>query len=255
MTVRRRVVEVHGAPASWRESGAGPTVVLVAGLGLSSSFYDGSYDAFAAAGVRLVVPDLPGWGETPGPLTGVAPEDTAHFLAGFAAALPLPPAVWVGHSLGAQAIVELALCRPALVAGLVLVGPTGEPRRFELLRQMAALAVEATRTNVHVLRGVVRDYIRTPPTRYFGTWVRHAGHDLLRRLPGVSCPVLILVGDADPMCRSDYVARLRRAAPHAQVARVRGGTHGLPRGCAPEFNEAVLSFVRAAPPPAGPVPG
>jgi 2-hydroxy-6-oxonona-2,4-dienedioate hydrolase len=230
--------------ASWRESGAGPVAVLAAGLGLSSEFYADSYRRFAAAGVRLVVPDLPGWGRTPGRLTGISPGDTAEFLESFSGALGLPPAIWIGHSLGAQAVSELARVRPERVRGLVLVGPTGRDRHRELLRQVGALALEATRISRHTFAGVLQDYLRTPPQRYLGTWLRHGGHSLAAALSEVQCPTLILAGDRDPVCTAAFVDRLATVLPRGEVAWVRGGTHALPRGCPDEFAGLATEFVR-----------
>jgi pimeloyl-ACP methyl ester carboxylesterase len=110
---------------------------------------------------------------TPGPRTGISAEDTAGFLLDFAAALGIRRAVWIGHSLGAQAVAELAARRPDRAAGLVLVGPTGEQGRGEVPRQVWALTVEAWRTSMQVRIGVARDYIRSSPARYIGTWLRH----------------------------------------------------------------------------------
>jgi 2-hydroxy-6-oxonona-2,4-dienedioate hydrolase len=248
---RHQVTEVEGRPASYREAGSGPAAIIAAGLGLSSRFYDASYPAFAAAGVRLIVPDLPGWGRTPGPLSGISAHDSARFLHAFAAAIGLRRTVWIGHSLGAQAVTELAVRHPALAAGLVLVGPTGAPGRRVLLRQFRGLAVESTRTSLHVMRGVARDYIRTPPTRYLGTWLRHGRHDLLPLLPRVQCPALVLAGDADPICRPGFIELLRHRMPRAQVEWVRGATHALPRGHAAEFNRLTTEFVRSLTVPGG----
>ncbi|CAN5665580.1 alpha/beta hydrolase [soil metagenome] len=243
MSGTRRVIEVRGRPASFREAGAGTPAIIVAGLGLSSRFYENSYAAFADAGIRLLVPDLPGWGSTPGPRTGLSPRDTASFLFDFARTLGIRRGVWIGHSLGAQAVVELAVRRPDRVRGIVLVGPTGAPGRRELWRQAWGLVVEASRTSLHVIRGVARDYIRTPPQRYVGTWLRHSNHDLLDRLPLVHCPALVLAGDADPVCRPAFIELLRHRIPAARVQWVRGGTHALPRGHAPAFNRETIAFI------------
>ncbi|HSJ24736.1 MAG TPA: alpha/beta hydrolase [Longimicrobiales bacterium] len=230
------------APGPVTDQGEAPVVVLVAGLGLSGEFYEASHAPLAAAGVRLVVPDLPGWGRTPGPLTGISPEATATFLESFAEALAIRRAVWAGHSLGAQAVAVLAARRPDLAAGLVLVGPTGRPARFETPRQVLALTLEATRVSARVVRAVAGEYVRTPPSRYLGTWLRHAGHDLPAVLARVHCPVLILVGDNDPVCPAGYIATLARHAPRAAVTWVAGGTHALPRGSADAFNAALADF-------------
>jgi 2-hydroxy-6-oxonona-2,4-dienedioate hydrolase len=228
----------------WREAGEGPAVIIAAGLGLSSRFYEQSYAAFAAAGLRLIVPDLPGWGRTRGPWTGFAPENSATFLLQFADALEVRRAVWVGHSLGAQAVVELAARRPARASGIVLVGPTGAPGRAELLRQAWGLAVETSRTSFDVIRAVARDYVRSSPLHYLGTWIRHSGHELLGRLPQVQCPALILAGDADPVCTHDFIELLRHRMAGGRVEWVKGGTHALPRGHAREFNRLVTDFAR-----------
>jgi pimeloyl-ACP methyl ester carboxylesterase len=241
----RRHTHVAGKPASYREAGAGPTAVLAAGLGLSSRFYDESYGAFAAAGIRLVVPDLPGRGATPGGRTGLSPQQTALFLVAFATAMGIRQAVWIGHSIGAQAVVEVAVQRPDLVAGLVLVGPTGAPGRGEVLRQVGALAVEAGRTTGGVIRAIARDYLATSPVRYLGTWLRHGRHDLPTRVELVRCPVLILAGSKDPVCRPDYVALLKGRLPQSRVEWVTEATHALPRAHAAAFNQRVTEFVRA----------
>jgi 2-hydroxy-6-oxonona-2,4-dienedioate hydrolase len=245
VTPPRQETRVRGAPASYREAGCGPVAIIAAGLGLSSRFYGKSYAAFAEAGIRLVVPDLPGWGRTPGPRTGLRPEQTARFLIDFATALGIRRATWIGHSLGAQAVVELAAIRPDLAAALALVGPTGAPGRAEVLRQAWALAVETRRTTLPVIGAVAREYIVTSPFRYLGTWLRHGGHDLLARLPQVSCPALILAGDADPVSRPEFIEVLRHRLPDAQVEWVRGGTHALPRAHAGEFNRIIAGFVQA----------
>ena len=244
MSGRRGVIEVRGAPASYRESGSGLAVIVTAGLGLTSRFYEGSYAEFANAGLHLIVPDLPGWGSTPGPRTGLHPADTADFLLDFVRALGIRRAVWVGHSLGAQAVVHVAERRPDLAAGLVLVGPTGAPGRYELVRQAWGLLVEVRRTSIGVIGAVAREYVRTSPFRYLGTWLRHGRDDLTDRLPRAQCPALILAGDADPVCSPAFIELLRHRIPHAKVEWVRGGTHALPRGHAAEFNRSVMRFIR-----------
>lgn len=248
MTPQRRHVEVAGKTASYREAGSGMVAIVTAGLGLTSRFYEESYEAFAAAGIRLIVPDLPGWGDTPGPRTGLGATDTADFLIDFAAAVEVRRAVWIGHSLGAQPVVRVAERRPDLTAGIVLVGPTGAPDRFRLLRQAWGLVVETHRTSLRVIAAVARDYIRTSPVRYAGTWLRHGRDDVLARLPHVQCPALVVAGDGDPVSRPAFIELLRHRMPQVRVEWVSGGTHALPRGHADEFNRCIIGFMRSLKP-------
>lgn len=247
MSVRRIVVDVNGAPASYREAGAGVVAIVTAGLGLTSRFYGESYEAFADAGIRLVVPDLPGWGETPGPRTGVSAEETASFLLAFADRLGVEKAVWIGHSVGVHPVTRIAAEKPARARGLVLVGPTGEPGRFVLARQALGLAKEAARTTWKVRIAVARDYLTSSPLRYLGTWIRYSRDDLFARAPRIQCRTLLLAGDADPVCRPSFLELLRQRMPQARVAWIPGGTHALPRGHAAVFNRTVIRFIRDLP--------
>jgi pimeloyl-ACP methyl ester carboxylesterase len=244
VTERRRHVDVRGRTASYREAGSGIVAVMTAGLGLTSRFYARSYDAFAGAGIHLIVPDLPGWGDTPGPRTGLAPDDTAAFLLDFAHALHIRRAVWIGHSLGAQSVIHIAGRRPDIAHAVVLVGPTGGPGRFRLIRQARGLALEALRVPASVIGAVAREYLTTSPARYAGTWLRHSRDVTADHLYRVQCPTLILTGDEDAVCSPAFVELLRHRIPRAEVEWVRGASHALPRANAAEFNRAVIAFIQ-----------
>lgn len=94
-----RLVLVHGftqGPGSWAE--------VVARLG---------------PGYDVVTPTLPGHGGA-GAVTGTFEEEAASL----AEAVGPTPAVWVGYSMGGRLALRVALDRPDLVEGLVLLGAT-----------------------------------------------------------------------------------------------------------------------------------
>jgi 2-hydroxy-6-oxonona-2,4-dienedioate hydrolase len=221
--------------------------VLVAGLGLSSRFYAPSYAAFAAAGLRLIVPDLPGFGRTRGGYFGLSVPGTAALLDGFRAALGLGRPAWIGHSLGWQPAAALAADRPGRAAALVLAAPTLPRGRRRRLRQFATFAIAARREAAHVIRAVARDYLLTSPLAYAGTWFRYAGDDAVERLRRVHCPCLLLLGTRDPMLSPDDLALLQARLPDATLLRVAGGTHGLPVEDPHGFNQSVIAFLRSGP--------
>ncbi len=74
---------------------------------------------------RVLAPDLSGFGRTSGlPVTGDA-DEMADLVAAVAHAAHVERAVVVGLSMGGEVALRLALRRPDLVAGLVLVAPGG----------------------------------------------------------------------------------------------------------------------------------
>jgi pimeloyl-ACP methyl ester carboxylesterase len=221
-------------------------VVIVPGLGLTSRFYEKSYATFARAGLRLVVPDLPGTGETDGPHTGMGADEIAAFLIEFVTALQLPPAYFIGHSLGTQSVLLLAIRAPALVAGIGLVGPTGSAEKWKLMHQVAGLAVEGVRVKPGVIGAVVRDYVRVSPARYLGSWVRHREGVVDSRLTRITCPCLLIVGERDAVIDDGYLELLRHMLRHLEVVVLRDGSHALPRSQHEEFEQAVIDFVGRA---------
>jgi pimeloyl-ACP methyl ester carboxylesterase len=114
----------------------------------------------------------------------------------------------------------------------------------EAARQLAALAVETKRTSLDVIGAVAREYVRVSPVSYFGTWLRHARHDMPALLRRVSCPALVLVGERDPVTTDSYIALIARLVPDVRIVRVPGATHALPRADPDGFNDAVIAFIR-----------
>ncbi|HSJ15225.1 MAG TPA: alpha/beta hydrolase [Longimicrobiales bacterium] len=249
--VRVRRLELEGRRVTYREAGAGAPVVVASGLGLSGRFYDRNFPAFAAAGLRLIVPDLPGFGGSRGGRRGLGVAETRDFLLAFTRAVGVAGAIWVGHSIGAQAALQVAVHAPHRARGIVLVGPTGEPGSGRLLKQAWALARESVRVPPAVVARVLSDYVRTSPLSYIGTWIRHARDRPQQRLSAVQCPALILVGTRDPVVSADYLELLLRRLRHSRLERIAGGTHALPRSRAAEFNSAVIAFCRELERPVG----
>lgn len=237
-------IRIGRRQVTYREAGSGPAVLVIPGLGLSGRFYALSFPAFAAAGLRLVVPDLPGFGSTRRAPLGERVEETREFVLAFADAVGIDSAIWIGHSVGGQVAIDIAVEAPQRTRAVVLVGPTGAPGRRKLPRQAWALVREASRAPFPVVLHVLSDYLRTSPGSYVGTWLRYGRDRPLAKLRAVMCPALVLVGTRDPVIDPLFLDVLLRRLPDARLERVPGGTHALPRAQPAEFNAAVVRFCR-----------
>jgi pimeloyl-ACP methyl ester carboxylesterase len=113
---------VGGVPVRAYAGGDGPPVVLVHGLGGAAANWT-LLAPLLARRHRVLVPELPGHG---GSAPSPAPEglgSIADLLAELAELAGMPRAAWVGHSLGADLVLSLALRRPHAVSALVLAAP------------------------------------------------------------------------------------------------------------------------------------
>jgi aromatic-L-amino-acid decarboxylase len=116
-------VTVQGRAAFTATFGAedSPVVVLIHGAGGSSRSWDGFGEPLAASGLRIVIPDLPGHGQSQGPaLDSIAA--LADWLAEFLDAAGVVRAALAGHSMGALAALDCAARHPRKVRGLALLG-------------------------------------------------------------------------------------------------------------------------------------
>jgi pimeloyl-ACP methyl ester carboxylesterase len=141
--VHHRQLAVNGIDMHVAESGHGPLVVLLHGFPETWYSWRHQLPTLAAAGYRVVAPDLRGHGSTTVP-TNVTDCDMAHHLddlTGLLDALDAPDAVLVGHDWGAHTVWAAAQLRPDRVTALgVLSAPysvRGWAPPTELLRQWA----------------------------------------------------------------------------------------------------------------------
>ena len=131
---------------SYRESGSGPAVVLLHGIGSGSAGW--LFQLETLKGYRLIAWDAPGYGESENlPLEKPQPADYAQALHEFLDRLLLKDVLLVASSLGCLMAGAYAAARPERVRGMVLLGPAGgyagdEARTQERLRQFDELGAD-----------------------------------------------------------------------------------------------------------------
>ena len=222
--------------------GAGPVLLLVHGTGAATH----SWRALAPLLARhftVVAPDLPGHGFTDTPATArLGLPGMAKSLQGLLWALNMRPALAMGHSAGAAILARMTLDGQIAPRGLIslngafvplegvpgqifsplaklLVGLPLLPQLFAWRAKDDAVVggmLESTGSSIDP-RGVTLygRLIRNPAhaAAALGMMSQWDLHPLLRDLPRLSVPLLLVVGAND------------RAVPPAQAARVRDLVH------------------------------
>src|SRR5882757_5909473 len=142
-TPTQRIIESNGIHINIAEQGEGPLVLLVHGFPESWFSWRHQIDALAAAGFRVVAPDLRGYGKSDAP-EAIDQYTILHLvgdMVGVLDALGAPTAVIVGHDWGASVAWQAARLRPdrfrAVVALSVPFRPRGPVRPTSVMPRTA----------------------------------------------------------------------------------------------------------------------
>ena len=262
------------------EGGGDATILLVHGLASNAGFWRYNIDALAGAGYRVIAVDLPGFGKSAKGAYPYTPSFYAETLARFIEALDLDPLVYVGHSMGGQVGLTLALERPELIDQLVLAAPAGIEAFDEgegawlanaLTEEGIANAPEpAIRANLGLnfhrwdadrLEWMVEERARMAKSEEmdeFSYAVIRSVHGMIDEpttpfLSDVSVPTLVVYGQYDGLIPNPYLhpgtprgvfAPGVEAIPDAELVEIPDAGHMLMIERPEAFNEAVLEYLR-----------
>jgi len=134
-----RFMEVDGVRLHYQEAGdpEGPLMILIHGFAASNLVWSKVFLEFAAAGYRVIAPDLPGYGYSGKPRhLDYTIASQAEMIVSFLKRLGIDRAVFLGSSYGAAVAATIALDHAGLVEKLIMVGAVNnnKPTRYLLMR-------------------------------------------------------------------------------------------------------------------------
>ena len=223
-----------------------PVYVLVHGIGTSHRYMVRLQRELArSADVHMI--DLPGFGGLPKPAVAPTVTDIAVGLGDVLDSLELSDVVLVGHSMGAQWVVEIGVLRPDLVSGVVIVGPVADDHHRTLVAQSTALGLDILGETPVVNAVVFLDYLRCGPA-WFLREVKHMlTYRIEERIVDLAVPLLVMRGGNDPIAGIEWCRRLRDRARFGSLVIVPGHRHVVqftaPRAVAGAIREFVMRAV------------
>lgn len=275
----RQVPVGAGRTLAVREAGAGLPVVLLHGFPLDHSMWRGQWGLVAPGGplegrARLVVPDLAGFGGSPGPARptiAAMADDVAALLDGLGIGAP---AVVCGLSMGGYVTQHLAARHRRRLAGLVLVDTKLEADGDEARRARYDLADRVSRVGSRIAaeamvprlvargpdaaldgaargRADVEDLLRATIEATGTDTIRTALHALAERpdmtaaAAAFDLPALLVVGAEDTITPPECLERARDTIPGAVLRIVPRCGHMTPLEDPPAFNAELAAFVES----------
>jgi pimeloyl-ACP methyl ester carboxylesterase len=265
-----------------RALGQGSPVIMIHGFGSSSAQWDFCIDRLVGAGMQVIVPDLPGFGQSYLPERAINASSYRHTIIDIMDSLGIERATLVGSSMGGLVAWLTAANAPQRVDALVLVSPAGalshrdaDLRRSKrpgrgLVKSGLALTLFAALARLGLFDPLTRRMIAPLVVRSFGdTAVRPEIKDLLfqeakksrivfkqrlrmdavsdgaRQLQAIACPTLLMWGDQDKVIPFSAMDFFVENMPEARI-KVYFGVGHLPMLEIPaEFSEDVAGFLKS----------
>jgi pimeloyl-ACP methyl ester carboxylesterase len=250
---------VFGNRLHYRETGQGPVVILLHGLGGDGSRWT-SATAALAGDLRVIALDQIGFGESDKPLVNYNHALLAEFLVEFMRAIDVPKASLVGHSMGAFVGMLVAVQHPTMVERMVLVdGGSLEipPRPAHLVRIQNGTTLAETREyfelmfydKSRVTDQLVRDnYMRRLRVGFTITKMQESranrvGYVTTEQAARIQTPTLILWGKHDELLPISDGKRLEKVIPNSTLIEFAKSGHIPQLESSAEFNDALHQFL------------
>lgn len=277
--MERQYIDVDGTRVAYVDSGGDkPPLVFIHGLSSYTSFWSKQLEAFTDTH-RVLALDLPGYGASDRPDAPCNPPWYADFVLDWLDELDVDQASFVGHSMGGQIAITLALEHPERVEKLALAAPAGietfdagygrwmkgwwhEGRAMHSgereVRTAFTMAV-FNKTDDGVER-LIEERVRMGKHKSFeGTSVAVSrsiagmiDYPVADRLGELKMPVLLVFGTDDRMIpnpifnggRTKTIAKQgERAIPQCELVLIPKAGHTVHHDAPDEFNAALSSFL------------
>jgi len=248
----------------WHAWGEGEPLVLLHGGSGSWAHWIRNIDGLAAAGRRLLVPDLPGFGDSARPPGNGDADGVVPVLAeGLPYLLGMQAVDVAGFSFGGLCGGLLAAAHPELVRRLVLVGAPGFGLREQRLTLVAWQHLDdpQARANAH-RRNLATLMLHRPESvdaLAIAVQAANVPHDRMRRrklamtdilrrkLGAIECPVDAIYGEHDALYSEgmlDALEQLLNATPRfGRMLRIPGAGHWVQFEAAAAFDAALLQLL------------
>ncbi|CDF85565.1 putative hydrolase or acyltransferase of alpha/beta superfamily [Pseudomonas knackmussii B13] len=256
-----------GLRLHYLDSGSGDAVLFIHGSGPGASGHSNfkqNYPVFAAAGHRVLVPDLPGYGLSDKPETDYTLDFFVEAMFGLLDALDIRRCTLVGNSLGGAIAIKMALDQPQRIARLVLMAPGGlmEKEQYYLqmegIQRMGAAFANGELNDAEGMRRLLslqlfdasqisdetvneRVAVVKEQPRYVLT--RMQVPNLAARLSELSCPILGFWGMNDKFCPASGAQTLMQACRNIRFILLSECGHWVMVEHREVFNRDVLAFL------------
>jgi len=248
--------------------GAGPTILMLHGIGGGNLAFAPQVETFAGSGYRAVAWDMPGYGRS-APIEPYTFKGLAQSCIALIEGLQCGSVILLGHSMGGMVAQEVVARRPELVSRLILCGtspafgkPDGDWQRRFVAERSAPL--DAGRTMAELAEQLVPQMIgpgalpegvklathcmaQVSPATYRRALEALVSFDRKANLPNIHVPTLLVAGEHDKNAPPAVMKKMADAIAGSSYIEMKGIGHLQNLEAPEDFDGLVLNFLALPP--------
>jgi pimeloyl-ACP methyl ester carboxylesterase len=208
--IKEKNILVRNAKVHYKVAGEGPAILILHGWGSSSESWLNVQGLLAKAGLKVFLPDLPGFGQTTVPQEPWSITDYMKWINEFTEAVDLNNFSLFGHSFGGRVAIKFSVTFPNKLESLILCDSAGLKtelsfkrallKRFENVSKILPIEVRNKASDMFLAN---TDYVKAKGVMK-RTMENVIGEDLSPYLSEIRSKTLIIWGQTDKMVPVKY---------------------------------------------------
>lgn len=239
---REKGLDLTPVDLYYEEHGEGIPVIFLHGFPFDHSIWEPLVPLLEHE-VRLILPDLRGFGKSPVPEGAYTMRLLAEDVYLLMNRLKIDRAILVGHSMGGYVSLAFAQAYPGYLAGLGLVAtqaagdsPERRQARYKLAEAVthkgahvvASAMVKSLTPKMDLLEEITEIIMRAHPTGIVGALKGMAErHDLTGILAEIHVPAVVISGTSDQLLPPGNISTLAQMLPLGWLEEIPGAGHML----------------------------
>ncbi|OGZ57530.1 MAG: hypothetical protein A3B96_00305 [Candidatus Spechtbacteria bacterium RIFCSPHIGHO2_02_FULL_43_15b] len=239
------------------EGGTDTPLLLLHGWGSSVNSWEKVTEKISFGGQRVIMPDLPGFGETQEPGNPWNIDDYINFLKKFTEELNISDFILAGHSFGGQIAISWASNQNPKIKALILMGAARIAKHKKLKAQIFVFFTKIGNLPFEIpMIKSLRPLVRKIWYKLAGEKDYYKSSELMRktmglvlaqevgdRLQKIKIPALILWGDKDMVTPLADGKIINQSVQNSKLLVLPGAGHAINAEMPNEVSKAILEFI------------
>jgi len=242
---------IKGLEVIFRVEGEGRPLLILHGWGSKSENWQRVGELLARNGLKVIIPDLPGFGASDQPKTAWELDDYCDFIEEFIKLLNLEKFYLLGHSFGGALAVKCSLEFPEKTEKLFLVSAAcfrKKTPKKRFLYILSKIFPSCFLSSSLLRRAFYRFIVRSDYLFVEGLmkeiYLKVIKQDLSDILPQVQVPTVIVWGEKDNITPIKDANLINKKIKNSNLEILPGAKHDLNLKNPEELSEAITKFLR-----------